>query len=144
MERCILNILYLAGSKDRNFNSSNLVKPKNVNSVIRQYQTTLKAGKSNSASNSQNHVGEQQPCLCKYRSNKSSISFSPGSGPNRGHYITIVKSHGFWLLFDDDIVEVGVLLQSENTAVQAASHSSFVKGLFLCLGLALAPVKQFL
>ncbi|KAF3825204.1 hypothetical protein GH733_005838 [Mirounga leonina] len=31
-----------------------------------------------------------------------------GSGPNRGHYITIVKSHGFWLLFDDDIVEVGM------------------------------------
>ena len=28
------------------------------------------------------------------------------SGPNRGHYITIVKSHGFWLLFDDDIMEV--------------------------------------
>ncbi|XP_031554546.1 ubiquitin carboxyl-terminal hydrolase 46-like [Actinia tenebrosa] len=28
-----------------------------------------------------------------------------GSGPNRGHYITIVKSNGFWLLFDDDIVE---------------------------------------
>lgn len=33
----------------------------------------------------------------------SPVSFS---GPNRGHYITIVKSHGFWLLFDDDIVEV--------------------------------------
>ena len=32
-----------------------------------------------------------------------------GSGPNRGHYITIVKSHGFWLLFDDDIVEVSML-----------------------------------
>lgn len=30
------------------------------------------------------------------------------SGPNRGHYITIVKSHGFWLLFDDDIVEVSM------------------------------------
>uniref|UniRef100_A0A4W5PB90 ubiquitinyl hydrolase 1 n=1 Tax=Hucho hucho TaxID=62062 RepID=A0A4W5PB90_9TELE len=28
-----------------------------------------------------------------------------GSGPNRGHYIAIVKSHDFWLLFDDDIVE---------------------------------------
>ncbi len=28
-----------------------------------------------------------------------------GSGPNRGHYISIVKSHGLWLLFDDDIVE---------------------------------------
>ena len=28
-----------------------------------------------------------------------------GSGSNRGHYIAIVKSHGFWLLYDDDIVE---------------------------------------
>jgi len=28
-----------------------------------------------------------------------------GSGPNRGHYISIVKSHGFWLLFDDDLVD---------------------------------------
>ncbi len=31
-----------------------------------------------------------------------------GSGPNRGHYISIVKSHGFWLLFDDDIVDVRI------------------------------------
>lgn len=28
-----------------------------------------------------------------------------GSTPNRGHYITLVKSHNFWLLFDDDIVD---------------------------------------
>ncbi|XP_054733200.1 ubiquitin carboxyl-terminal hydrolase 46 [Anastrepha obliqua] len=28
-----------------------------------------------------------------------------GSGPNRGHYISIVKSHGLWLLFDDDMVD---------------------------------------
>jgi ubiquitin carboxyl-terminal hydrolase 12/46 len=28
-----------------------------------------------------------------------------GSGPHRGHYIAIVKSHGFWLLFDDDTIE---------------------------------------
>lgn len=28
-----------------------------------------------------------------------------GSGPNRGHYISIVKSCGFWLIFDDDIVD---------------------------------------
>jgi ubiquitin carboxyl-terminal hydrolase 12/46 len=28
-----------------------------------------------------------------------------GQTPNRGHYICIVKSHSFWLLFDDDIVE---------------------------------------
>ncbi|KAL4695319.1 hypothetical protein H8959_000414 [Pygathrix nigripes] len=28
-----------------------------------------------------------------------------GSGPKRAHYIAIVESHDFWLLFDDDIVE---------------------------------------
>ncbi|CAK8697062.1 unnamed protein product [Clavelina lepadiformis] len=28
-----------------------------------------------------------------------------GSGPYRGHYVSIVKSHGMWLLFDDDTVE---------------------------------------
>lgn len=28
-----------------------------------------------------------------------------GSGPNRGHYISIVKSHDFWLLFDDDLID---------------------------------------
>ncbi|CRK95749.1 CLUMA_CG009206, isoform A [Clunio marinus] len=28
-----------------------------------------------------------------------------GSNTNRGHYISIVKSHGFWLLFDDDMVD---------------------------------------
>jgi len=28
-----------------------------------------------------------------------------GSGPHRGHYVSIVKSHGTWLLFDDDNVE---------------------------------------
>lgn len=28
-----------------------------------------------------------------------------GPGPNRGHYISIVKSYGFWLLFDDDFVD---------------------------------------
>lgn len=35
-----------------------------------------------------------------------------GSGPNRGHYISIVKSHGFWLLFDDDMVDVSLFLHS--------------------------------
>lgn len=33
-----------------------------------------------------------------------------GSGPNRGHYISIVKSHGFWLLFDDDMVDVSLII----------------------------------
>lgn len=38
-----------------------------------------------------------------------------GSGPNRGHYISIVKSHGFWLLFDDDMVDVCITkLKKEN------------------------------
>ena len=32
-----------------------------------------------------------------------------GSGPNRGHYISIVKSCGLWLIFDDDIVDVSYL-----------------------------------
>ncbi|KAI9284005.1 hypothetical protein BC943DRAFT_326818 [Umbelopsis sp. AD052] len=27
-----------------------------------------------------------------------------GSGPHHGHYVTIIKSNGKWLLFDDDIV----------------------------------------
>lgn len=28
-----------------------------------------------------------------------------GATPNRGHYITLIKSHSYWLLFDDDIVD---------------------------------------
>ncbi|KAJ8907349.1 hypothetical protein NDN08_007463 [Rhodosorus marinus] len=28
-----------------------------------------------------------------------------GSGPNHGHYVVLIKSHGQWLLFDDDCVE---------------------------------------
>eukprot|EP00761_Pharyngomonas_kirbyi_P000222 gb/GECH01000222.1/.p1 GENE.gb/GECH01000222.1/~~gb/GECH01000222.1/.p1 ORF type:complete len:369 (+),score=42.60 gb/GECH01000222.1/:1-1107(+) len=29
-----------------------------------------------------------------------------GSSPNHGHYVAMVKSHGTWLLFDDNVVEV--------------------------------------
>jgi len=32
-----------------------------------------------------------------------------GTGINRGHYFSIVKSHRFWLLFDDDLVDVSNL-----------------------------------
>lgn len=28
-----------------------------------------------------------------------------GSGPNQGHYVSLIKSHGQWLMFDDDCVE---------------------------------------
>lgn len=37
-----------------------------------------------------------------------------GSGPNRGHYISIVKSHRFWLLFDDDMVDVSISINFSN------------------------------
>eukprot|EP01119_Soliformovum_irregulare_P011120 TRINITY_DN2764_c0_g1_i1.p1 TRINITY_DN2764_c0_g1~~TRINITY_DN2764_c0_g1_i1.p1 ORF type:complete len:162 (-),score=21.94 TRINITY_DN2764_c0_g1_i1:19-504(-) len=29
-----------------------------------------------------------------------------GSGPNQGHYVAIIKSHGRWILFDDDAIEL--------------------------------------
>ena len=29
-----------------------------------------------------------------------------GSGPNHGHYVCLVKSHGQWLTYDDDTVEL--------------------------------------
>jgi ubiquitin C-terminal hydrolase len=28
-----------------------------------------------------------------------------GSEPSQGHYVTLVRSHGTWLLFDDDRVD---------------------------------------
>ena len=28
------------------------------------------------------------------------------SSPHQGHYITLVKNGGYWIIFDDDIVEV--------------------------------------
>ena len=43
-----------------------------------------------------------------------------GSGPNRGHYISIVKSCGFWLIFDDDIVDVEVDTNVEGTTYMIA------------------------
>lgn len=54
------------------------------------------------------------PWVCRYDlwdwslhcSANTELLFCFFSGPNRGHYIAIVKSHDFWLLFDDDIVEV--------------------------------------
>lgn len=45
-------------------------------------------------------------CILLRKIKQMSVMLFVCSGPNRGHYITIVKSHGFWLLFDDDIVEV--------------------------------------
>jgi ubiquitin carboxyl-terminal hydrolase 12/46 len=29
-----------------------------------------------------------------------------GSGPNHGHYVSLVKSHNHWLFFDDENVEM--------------------------------------
>ncbi|KAL7647454.1 UNVERIFIED_CONTAM: hypothetical protein RMT77_001050 [Armadillidium vulgare] len=35
----------------------------------------------------------------------ASVVVHCGTGINRGHYFSIVKSHKFWLLFDDDLVD---------------------------------------
>lgn len=60
-----------------------------------------------------------------------SVVIHCGSGPNRGHYITIVKSHGFWLLFDDDLVEKIDVSNIEEfyglaTEVQKTSDSGYI------------------
>lgn len=52
-----------------------------------------------------------------------------GSGPNRGHYISIVKSHGFWLLFDDDQVDVSIFNQKfriSNDALRSNFMQCFI------------------
>jgi ubiquitin carboxyl-terminal hydrolase 12/46 len=42
-----------------------------------------------------------------------------GSGPNHGHYVSLVKSHNHWLFFDDENVEM-----IEESAVQTFFGSS--------------------
>ncbi|CAL9233470.1 unnamed protein product [Arabidopsis halleri] len=42
-----------------------------------------------------------------------------GSGPNHGHYVSLVKSHNHWLFFDDESVEM-----IEESAVQTFFGSS--------------------
>uniref|UniRef100_A0A914LXM0 ubiquitinyl hydrolase 1 n=1 Tax=Meloidogyne incognita TaxID=6306 RepID=A0A914LXM0_MELIC len=53
-----------------------------------------------------------------------------GSTPNRGHYITLVKSHYYWLLFDDDIVDRNLLLKIffglAESNVQKNSESAYI------------------
>uniref|UniRef100_A0A7E4V283 ubiquitinyl hydrolase 1 n=1 Tax=Panagrellus redivivus TaxID=6233 RepID=A0A7E4V283_PANRE len=55
-----------------------------------------------------------------------------GSTPNRGHYLTLVKSHSFWLLFDDDIVDKieGASLEAyfglSDCNVQKNSNSAYI------------------
>lgn len=36
----------------------------------------------------------------------SAVVIHIGSGPNHGHYICFVKTHGHWMMFDDEAVEV--------------------------------------
>lgn len=55
-----------------------------------------------------------------------------GSSLNRGHYISIVKSDGFWLLFDDDIVDVSIGYHSNcltNKYVWSYSLSYFIEAI---------------
>lgn len=69
------------------------------------------------------------------------MSFS--SGPNRGHYITIVKSHGFWLLFDDDIVEVGMPVTLSGAGAQTVFGGVCGGGRGHFLQQACFPLKWF-
>lgn len=48
------------------------------------------------------------------------------SGPNRGHYIAIVKSHDFWLLFDDDIVEVIKHVHNSSGSNRSNQHATII------------------
>uniref|UniRef100_A0A2K6P569 ubiquitinyl hydrolase 1 n=1 Tax=Rhinopithecus roxellana TaxID=61622 RepID=A0A2K6P569_RHIRO len=49
-----------------------------------------------------------------------------GSGPKRGHYIAIVESHDFWLLFDDDIVEKIVAILRVDIRYSKNSESGYI------------------
>eukprot|EP01112_Ceratiomyxa_fruticulosa_P009353 TRINITY_DN2438_c0_g1_i2.p1 TRINITY_DN2438_c0_g1~~TRINITY_DN2438_c0_g1_i2.p1 ORF type:complete len:341 (-),score=49.53 TRINITY_DN2438_c0_g1_i2:128-1150(-) len=40
------------------------------------------------------------------RYNLFAVVIHVGSGPNHGHYISMVKSHGHWLIYDDDNIDV--------------------------------------
>ncbi|GJZ55671.1 ubiquitin carboxyl-terminal hydrolase 4 [Tanacetum coccineum] len=42
-----------------------------------------------------------------------------GSGPNHGHYVSLVKSHNHWLFYDDENVEI-----VDESAVQNAFGSA--------------------
>lgn len=42
-----------------------------------------------------------------------------GSGPNHGHYVSLVKSHNHWLFFDDENVEM-----IDESAVQTSFGSA--------------------
>jgi len=57
-----------------------------------------------------------------------SVVIHCGSGLSRGHYISIVKSHGLWLLFDDDIVDVSIiqLKRFRNFCVPSMSFLLFI------------------
>jgi ubiquitin C-terminal hydrolase len=48
-----------------------------------------------------------------------------GSGPNRGHYISIVKSAGFWLIFDDDIVDVSFSNMTTSPVVDQSCQMAY-------------------
>lgn len=37
---------------------------------------------------------------------RTSANIYAYSGPHHGHYVTIIKSNGNWMLFDDDVVTV--------------------------------------
>jgi ubiquitin C-terminal hydrolase len=50
-----------------------------------------------------------------------------GSGPNHGHYISLVRSHTHWLFFDDENVEMTHRKSSLSTLIMATSSCMLKK-----------------
>ncbi|KAJ1965649.1 hypothetical protein IWQ62_002615, partial [Dispira parvispora] len=51
-----------------------------------------------------------------------------GGGPNQGHYVSVVKSHDQWILFDDDTVE---LIEEDNISHYFGDHPRAGSGYLL-------------
>jgi len=54
------------------------------------------------------------------RYNLFAVVIHVGSGPNHGHYISMVKSHGHWLIYDDDNIDL--IPESEISTCFGSSH----------------------
>mmetsp|Transcript_1105 Transcript_1105/g.2404 ORF Transcript_1105/g.2404 Transcript_1105/m.2404 type:complete len:354 (-) Transcript_1105:746-1807(-) len=62
-----------------------------------------------------------------------SVVVHVGSGPHHGHYVSLIKSHGNWLYFDDDNVESITESQVQSTfgSTQEYSNSNMDHGYLL-------------
>jgi len=56
------------------------------------------------------------------RYNLFAVVIHVGSGPNHGHYISMVKSHGNWLIFDDDNIDL--MAESDVASCFGTTHDA--------------------